>query len=71
MAANKPVSDRILVVDDEVNMQALFKKILSKEGYQVETVSSGVEAVKFLEKDRFDLVVSDLKMPGMDGFELL
>ncbi len=71
MATNKPVSDRILVVDDEVNMRALFKKILSKEGYQVETVSSGDEAVKLLEKDRFDLVVSDLKMPGMDGFELL
>ncbi|MBI1818765.1 MAG: sigma-54-dependent Fis family transcriptional regulator, partial [Nitrospirae bacterium] len=71
MATNKPVSDRILVVDDEVNMRALFKKILSKEGYQVETVSSGDEAFKLLEKDRFDLVISDLKMPGMDGFELL
>jgi DNA-binding NtrC family response regulator len=64
-------SEKILVVDDEANMLALFRKVLGKEGYQVEAVSSGVEALNQLEKQWFDLVISDLKMPGLDGLELL
>ncbi len=68
---NPPVPDKILVVDDEMNMLALFKKVLGKEGYQVETAASGEEALKRLEKEWFDLVISDLKMIGMDGLELL
>ncbi|MBI1822566.1 MAG: sigma-54-dependent Fis family transcriptional regulator [Nitrospirae bacterium] len=68
---NLPSADRILVVDDEPNMRALFKKILAKEGYQVESASSGEEAVRRLETDPFDLVISDLKMGGMDGIQLL
>ncbi|MHB8481965.1 MAG: sigma-54-dependent transcriptional regulator [Nitrospiria bacterium] len=68
---NLPATDRILVVDDEVNMLALFKKILGKEGYQVETVSTGEEAIRRLEKEMFDLIISDLKMPGIDGYQVL
>ncbi|MFI5304718.1 MAG: sigma-54-dependent transcriptional regulator [Nitrospiria bacterium] len=63
--------DRILVVDDEPNMRALFNKILGKEGYRVETASSAEEAVKFLDREQADLVISDLKMEGMDGIQLL
>lgn len=63
--------DRVLVVDDEENMLALFQKVLGKEGYEVVTASSGEEGLKRLETEWFDLVVSDLKMPGLDGFELL
>jgi len=63
--------DRILVVDDEPNMRALFNKILGKEGYLVETASSAEEAVKLLDKEQVDLVISDLKMEGMDGIQLL
>lgn len=63
--------ERILVVDDEPNMQGLFKKILGKEGYDVVTAFSGEEAVKKLETEWFDLLISDLKMPGMNGLDLL
>ncbi len=68
---NLPAADRILVVDDEVNMRALFEKILGKEGYEVETASTGEEAIQRLEKETFDLIISDLKMPGMDGSQVL
>jgi len=63
--------ERILVVDDEPNMLDLFKKVLGKEGYQVVAASSGEEAIQQLETDRFDLLISDLKMPGLSGLELL
>jgi DNA-binding NtrC family response regulator len=63
--------ERILVVDDEPNMLDLFKKVLGKEGYQVVASSSGEEAIQQLETERFDLLISDLKMPGLSGLELL
>jgi DNA-binding NtrC family response regulator len=62
--------DRILVVDDEPNIVALFQRVLGKEGYRVEGASSGEEAVGKLEAERFDLIISDLMMPGMNGMEL-
>ncbi|HET6466376.1 MAG TPA: sigma-54 dependent transcriptional regulator [Nitrospiria bacterium] len=62
---------RILVVDDEPNMLDLFKKVLGKEGYEVVAASSGEEAVEKLETEGFDLLISDLKMPGVSGLELL
>ena len=63
---------RILAVDDELDMLALLKMIV--EGYsdhRVVTTSNPLEAAGFLEKETFDLVLTDLKMPGMDGLELL
>src|SRR5437867_7222442 len=63
--------ERILIVDDEENLVALFKRILQKEGYEVQCASSGEEALDKLETEWFDLVITDLKMPGMDGLELL
>ncbi|MBI3995574.1 MAG: sigma-54-dependent Fis family transcriptional regulator [Nitrospirae bacterium] len=63
--------ERILVVDDEPNMLGLFKKVLEKEGYEVATASSGEEAVKMLGTEWFDLLIADLKMPGLSGLELL
>ena len=61
----------ILVVDDEKNQREILETILSGEGYDVTTASSGEAAMKFVESRRFDLVLSDLKMTGMDGLELL
>lgn len=63
--------DRILAVNDEKNMLTLFKKVLGKEGYHVETTTSGEEVLKRLEKEWFDLLILDLKMPGLDGLDLL
>ncbi len=62
---------KILVADDEPLMRNLLIRILESEGYQVNVVSSGIEALECLQKDRYDLLLSDVKMPGISGFELL
>ncbi len=61
----------ILVVDDEKNQREILETILSGEGYDVTTASSGEAAIKFVESRRFDLVLTDLKMTGMSGLDLL
>ncbi len=62
---------KILVVDDEENIRILFKLGLEEEGYEVNTASSGEEALEILKKEAFDLVTLDIKMPGMSGLETL
>jgi two-component system response regulator AtoC len=65
-------SIRILVVDDEALVRDIIKKGLSQMGgFSVEVAQNGPEAIEKIEKDVFDLVLTDLKMPGMDGLELL
>ena len=61
----------ILVVDDEKAQREILEMILSSEGYDVTTASSGEAALKFAKERRFDLALTDLKMTGMDGIELL
>ncbi|HEY0004882.1 MAG TPA: sigma-54 dependent transcriptional regulator [Pyrinomonadaceae bacterium] len=61
----------ILVVDDEKGQREILEMILSSEGYDVTTASSGEAALKFARERRFDLALSDFKMTGMDGIELL
>ena len=63
--------NRILIVDDEQNIRALFQRILEKKGYDVHCAATGEEALEKLETELFDVVVSDLKMPGMSGLDLL
>ena len=63
--------NRILVVDDEINMQVVLRAMLKKEGYEVFTAPDGREALKILAGDDIDVVVTDLKMPNMDGMGLL
>ena len=62
---------RILIVDDEENVLALCQTILEKRGYEVECASTAEEALDRLETELFDVVVTDLKMPGMSGLDLL
>jgi len=62
---------RILVVDDDVNILRVFKRILEKAGYFVETVETGKEALKKIQKEKFGLCLVDVKLPDMDGTELL
>jgi signal transduction histidine kinase len=67
-----PVSEaRILVVDDESNVLLTLKVILQEEGYRVDTASDGLEAVEAIRSNHYDLVLTDLKMPEVDGLELL
>ncbi len=61
----------ILVVDDEKSQREILEMILSGEGYDVTTASSGEAALKFTKEKRFDLALTDLKMTRMDGIELL
>ncbi len=61
----------ILVVDDEEMMRNLLNRILSREGYRVRSAQNGVAALEVLKKEKVDIIVSDMKMPGMNGFELL
>lgn len=60
----------ILVADDSVTSRMLFKNILESAGYRVATAVDGVEALTALKTDEFDLLVSDVEMPRMDGFDL-
>jgi DNA-binding NtrC family response regulator len=62
---------RILVVDDEENMVRLLQKVLVKEGYEVQTASSGSEAIRLLRDQVFDLIVTDLVMPVLGGIHLI
>lgn len=62
---------RVLLVDDEINMAKTQAKILQRKGYVVETASNGREALRLLEETSFDVVITDLKMPTMDGMQLL
>ncbi len=63
---------KILVVDDEAPVREILKKGLSQMGgFSVEVARNGLEAIEKIENDVFDLVLTDMKMPGMDGLELL
>ncbi len=61
----------IMVVDDEENIRWLYKEELEEEGYKIETAASGEEALKILPEINPDLIVMDIKMPGISGVETL
>jgi DNA-binding NtrC family response regulator len=65
------VDEKILVVEDEVRMRNLLKKILTKQGLSVQTSPNGMDALKKLEETPFDVIITDIKMPEMNGMELL
>ena len=62
---------RILVVDDQQDIRDMTALVLSGAGYRVDTVASGESALSTLEQERFDLVLLDINMPAMDGWETL
>lgn len=61
----------ILIIDDDHEMCQLIKKFLHMENYRVQTALSGYEGLFLLQQHAFDLVISDLKMPGISGIELI
>ena len=65
------MENRILIVDDEQSMRELLSIMLRKEGYAVVTAENGEKALAAIQTDIFDLVITDLKMPNMDGLSLL
>ena len=68
MSINK-AQKRILVVDDEDHIRNILMRTLIAEGYDVTGASSGAEAVSRVEDETFDVLISDVRMPGMDGLE--
>jgi two-component system response regulator PilR (NtrC family) len=65
------MAERLLVVDDEPSMREFLEIMLSQEGYQVRTASNGEEGVKAYRTEEPDLVLTDVKMPGMSGLDLI
>ena len=61
----------VLIVDDEEDILNILKFILTKEGYQVDTALDGKQALQLFKKGSYDIVLTDLRMPEMDGIELL
>lgn len=61
----------ILVVDDQQDLRELLTRILAKEGYSVDSVANGEEALGRLRQRPFNLVLTDVKMPGLNGFDLI
>lgn len=66
----QPASARVLVIDNEPAMLQYIQTLLSRRGYQLTLVSSGAEALKALERDTYDLMISDLFLDDMSGFQL-
>ena len=62
---------RVLIVDDETNIREIFVKLLTMEGIDCESAENGFAAQRIVDNIEIDIIVSDLKMPGMDGLELL
>lgn len=62
---------RILLVDDEANIRLTLSAMLQRVGFEVASADSGAEAVTLLEQQAFDLLLVDLKMPGMDGMQVV
>jgi DNA-binding NtrC family response regulator len=62
---------KILIVDDELNMRLVLSAMLKKEGFEVSSAANGREALQILQSNKIAVVITDLKMPDMDGMELL
>ncbi len=66
-----PKKKSILIVDDEIHVRDGLSEILQQDGFHVETASDGKEALALAMNKEFDLMISDIKMPEMDGLQVL
>ncbi|MBM7645387.1 two-component system response regulator (stage 0 sporulation protein F) [Scopulibacillus daqui] len=64
-------NSKILIVDDQFGIRILLNEIFQKEGYKTYTAGNGVQALDIVEKEEPKLVILDMKIPGMDGLEIL
>jgi two-component system, NtrC family, response regulator PilR len=64
-------SARVLIVDDERSMRELLSIVLRRDGYNVQTAEDGASAVELLKRQRFDILITDIRMPQMNGVDLL
>ncbi len=62
---------RIFVIEDDGEMRDLLKDFLKREGYEVDSVDNGSEAFRKLARQAFDLIITDVRMPGLSGLDIL
>jgi len=62
---------KILIIEDDEEMRSLLRDFVEEEGYEADTVGDGYEAFRKLVKEPFDLVVTDVRMPGLTGLDIL
>jgi two-component system NtrC family response regulator len=62
---------KVLIIDDDLALHRVFTRILQKEGYVVETAETGSEALEKMKSDSFDVALIDVKLPDVNGLELL
>jgi len=62
---------RILVIEDDGEMRNLLKDFLKREGHEVDSADNGSEAFRDLAKQSFDLIITDIRMPGLSGLDIL
>ena len=62
---------KILIVDDDPNIRLLFAEILKMDGFEIATASTGTKALQSVFEDHFNLLILDIKMPGIHGLEIL
>jgi len=65
------MKEKILIVDDQFGIRILLNEVFQKEGYQTFQAANGVQALEIVTKHQPDLVLLDMKIPGMDGIEIL
>ncbi len=71
MDRGKNMNGKILIVDDELNVVTALKRALLEEPYEVHSAQNGIEALEILKSEQFKVIISDERMPVMDGAELL
>lgn len=62
---------KILIVDDQPGIRIVLQEVLKNEGYEIQTAGSGLEAIELIKNEDFDALLTDMKLPGMNGVEIL
>jgi len=62
---------RILIIEDDEEMRSLLEDVLGEEGFKTESVSNGSEGLRKVTKEPFDLILTDIRMPGLTGLDIL
>lgn len=62
---------RILVVEDDAEMRSLLKDFFEEDGFEIDSVSNGPEAFRRIAREPFDLIITDIRMPGLTGLDIL
>lgn len=65
------MNEKILIVDDQYGIRVLLNEVFNKEGYKTFQAANGIQALDIVKNQRPDLVLFDMKIPGMDGIEIL